>query len=554
MFKKACLFSVLSLTSPLYAQDEDLPFEDFPDMVLEDELPEEEPRNNNTAQNTETGVAEDGDLLEELNEMDSEAPAEDVITEDSFVEEDESLAELEESLREMEAQDEMAEAAAEGAEAVDEEMLELGDESLADIESELEEEMPSVLDGQMEVTSPGVQAQNPPTPVVPEPTAPAPLLSQPTNNQDFTSSAGLFDDADEFSTEVQDLERRLRESESSFNEITESGILEPGHDLAPSEKFWRVPIRPQMSDANWLRWAGPMVNKEYNIRRGDSLWKVSERLFGTPYLWPKIWHLNASITNPHIIKRGMKLDFRPGNPGSAPEMAFRGDGSAGDNIALYPMQKLDKKRTLLEIIDATVRDQIKSKHPPFQSFLLYSKPEAIGEIPDIFRRTGRVFLTEGDQFYTSLADGVFPVVKINPIQHDFSTYYRVHWLGTLVIKNRRATLKTAFREIQKGALIINRSFRLSPLAIHEETLGPNMRQDTQLVSLQEGSEQNAGDYNLMGVRFPGISVGPRPGALMTLQVGHGKSAKALLIDRDQRTGTVWLLNTEQEVSPGDQFF
>ena len=543
--------------APLLAQDEDLPFEDFPDMVLEEELVEEAPSNAASSQNANASNASNGDtvagedeLFEELNEIDVEEEiVEDVISDDSFGEEDESLAELEEALAEMDAQDEMAEAAAEESIRIDE-----GDDSLADIESELEEDIPSVLEDEMEVTSPGTQAQSAPTPVLPAPTAPAPLLSQPTNNQDFTSQAGLFDDTDEFSTEVQDLERRLRESESSFNEITESGILEPGHELAPSEKFWRVPIRPQMSDANWLRWAGPMVNKEYNIRRGDSLWKVSERLFGTPYLWPKIWHLNAAITNPHIIKRGMKLDFRPGNPGSAPEMAFRGDLNASDNIALYPMQKLEKKKSLLEIIDVTIRNQIKAKHPPFQSFLLYSKPDVIGEIPDIFRRTGRVFLYEGDQFYTSLADGVFPIVDVNPIQHDFSTYYRVHWLGTLVIKNRRATVKTAFREITKGDLIINRSFRLSPLAIHEETLGPDMRRNTQLVSLQEGSEQNAGSFNLMGVRFPGISVGPRPGALMTLEVGHEKSAKALLIDRDQRTGTVWLLNTEQEVAPTDDFF
>lgn len=393
----------------------------------------------------------------------------------------------------------------------------------------------------MEVISPGAP--------------PDTLLSTPTNVDDFGSESGLFDDP-EFSSDVRELEERLEEAEGEYSASLPgpSGPRNPGDDLRPSEKFWRVPIRPYMSDANWVRWAGPMVDKEYRVHRGDSLWKVSERLFGTPFLWPKIWHLNAEITNPHIIEKGMTLSFRPGNPGSAPQLAYKAESGVNTKVALYPLQSMEKEYSMLEMIDATIREQLNASHPPFQSFLLYNKPEILGQMPEIANRSGQVFFREGESFPTKLPDGKFPISSIENIRKGFATYFRVHWIGNLEVENNRATVTKVFREIKSGDYILNRSFRLTPLAVHEETLGPELRKKTHLVSLQQGAERNIGTYNLVGVQFPDIGIGPRPGAILTLNVGQGAEAKALLIDRDQKTGTLWVLRAEEELDLDDQFF
>ena len=44
----------------------------------------------------------------------------------------------------------------------------------------------------------------------------------------------------------------------------------------------------------------------YTIKKGDTLWDISEKFLKDPFLWPKLWQKNSYITNPHWIY--------PGNP------------------------------------------------------------------------------------------------------------------------------------------------------------------------------------------------------------------------------------------------
>ena len=43
------------------------------------------------------------------------------------------------------------------------------------------------------------------------------------------------------------------------------------------------------------------------VVKGDTLWDICEGLYGTPWVWPKVWQLNPHITNPHWIYPGTKL-------------------------------------------------------------------------------------------------------------------------------------------------------------------------------------------------------------------------------------------------------
>ncbi len=43
------------------------------------------------------------------------------------------------------------------------------------------------------------------------------------------------------------------------------------------------------------------VPARYVVRRGDTLWDVTGRFFGDPFLWPRVWSYNPEITNPHWI-------------------------------------------------------------------------------------------------------------------------------------------------------------------------------------------------------------------------------------------------------------
>jgi len=45
----------------------------------------------------------------------------------------------------------------------------------------------------------------------------------------------------------------------------------------------------------------------YVIKRGDTLWDISNTLYKDPFLWPFIWKANPNITNPDMIYPGSKL-------------------------------------------------------------------------------------------------------------------------------------------------------------------------------------------------------------------------------------------------------
>ncbi len=63
----------------------------------------------------------------------------------------------------------------------------------------------------------------------------------------------------------------------------------------------------------------------YIVKKGDTLWDISEHFLVEPWRWPEIWQINPQVRNPHLIYPGdeLALFYRDGQP--VVQITRRGD-------------------------------------------------------------------------------------------------------------------------------------------------------------------------------------------------------------------------------------
>ena len=47
--------------------------------------------------------------------------------------------------------------------------------------------------------------------------------------------------------------------------------------------------------------------EDYTVKKGDTLWDISNKELKDSFLWPKVWKENPEIKNPDLIYHGQKI-------------------------------------------------------------------------------------------------------------------------------------------------------------------------------------------------------------------------------------------------------
>ena len=81
------------------------------------------------------------------------------------------------------------------------------------------------------------------------------------------------------------------------------------------------------------------INEHYAVQKGETLWTLSQMLYGDGNYWPRVWAQNKGIANPHLVRPGHQLQFMMGSEDDTPAFRFTEEGDeAGLELANGPSQ------------------------------------------------------------------------------------------------------------------------------------------------------------------------------------------------------------------------
>ena len=116
---------------------------------------------------------------------------------------------------------------------------------------------------------------------------------------------------------------KINELTSSENSDIQENADSKNFDASSEEKkLLEVAkfFQSKIPEKEWKEIASRSQKDKYVVQRGDMLWTIAKKLFGSGFYYSKVWALNPQITNPHEIVPGMTLVFDTGSEDALPSV------------------------------------------------------------------------------------------------------------------------------------------------------------------------------------------------------------------------------------------
>ncbi len=187
----------------------------------------------------------------------------------------------------------------------------------------------------------------------------------------------------------------------------------------------------------------------YTIKKGDTLWDLSQRFIDDPYYWPNIWADNPDlISNPHLIFPGQQIRILDGRLQIIPAFTDTDTEAPAEVIT----RNEDEEQLSISVAARGDGFILVNEHPQ-------------GRIVDA--TDNRVLLTEGDLVFASINSGASAAVgdsfglyqRGESVVHPLNKKQRLGTLmynvGSLEVTEVRGTtvvgrIDKAYREITRG--------------------------------------------------------------------------------------------------------
>lgn len=317
----------------------------------------------------------------------------------------------------------------------------------------------------------------------------------------------------------------------------------------------------------------------YTIKKGDTLWGISERFIKDPYYWPNLWSHNPEIRNPHFIYPGQKIAIYDGRieiieaepkPETVEEPAAEPVEEPVEPVEIEPEVEPSE-----ELVGGEQEDEIKVKVPGGGiGFIGLDQLKTAGRIVD--GTDNRLVLGESDTVFLEMADldTVYPGMNFaifdlgDKIEHPVTGRnigYQVYELGTLEVVDvtehvATANITSAVREILRGA-------RVTPYIPPEKQIALKRAEHSlngYLVASKSG-QSTLGQFDVIYTDIgaeDGLEVGnllyisrPRKGSeqsLTDLPLPDVLIGQAVVLTTSRNTSSALILKSVHSIFTGDQ--
>jgi len=298
----------------------------------------------------------------------------------------------------------------------------------------------------------------------------------------------------------------------------------------------------------------------YTIKKGDTLWGISERFLKDPYYWPNLWANNPELPNPHFIYPGQKLaiydgriEIVPAPPEARQPEAVAAPAAA--ETAVTPASAPEAPAPVEAAVVSPDETRIKALGGNI-GFISPDQLEGLGTVVDTI--DNRLMITRGDTVFLDMRDlaatqpGMLfdlflPGEEVTHPVTGQAVGFRVVNLGVVRIEDTSGSVATgvvttALREIQRGA-------RLRPYhePVREIVLKQTDREVSGYVVAAGGNQITLGLYDVVYLNI-GSADGLETGNLVYISRPREASALTLkkkgFIAPEVLLGNAVILNTE----------
>lgn len=204
-----------------------------------------------------------------------------------------------------------------------------------------------------------------------------------------------------------------------------------------------------------------LIAGEYTIKKGDTLWDISEERLGNPFLWPDLWKANPYIKNPHLIYPGNKLSL----PDTVTKQEKEEIKESIKGLSIEKKRIIPVVRAMPDKIPIQKKRYLVSREIFLQSGYISSDINTIGKITGSHQ--GRVITGRGDYIYIQTDKPVALTTKLYVIKKPEKLFHpkTEEFLGYLIkIKGLlevigedngyvKASVLESYEEIMKNDLL-----------------------------------------------------------------------------------------------------